>query len=170
MHRVRRSTGWPPIQVTLSVPPGRSRGVITSEELEAFIVRAKAASYVGDGDLRFTDGALEYCDSYFGGADFLGQEVVRLGATPIWGMNYYGYLLTPDVLDAAAAGRMIKRALTAMYAEGRFLGGFSYRQDDLVYVDESQGTVDRFEGAERIEVADGATAYRLSYHGGRILA
>ncbi|WP_020393222.1 DUF5680 domain-containing protein [Kribbella catacumbae] len=99
--------------------------MITSEELEAFIVRAKAASYVGDGDLRFTDGDLEYCDSYFGGADFPGQEVVCLGPTPIWGMNYYGYLLTPDVLDV--------------------------------------------EGAERIETAAGTTAYRLSYHGGRIL-
>jgi hypothetical protein len=143
--------------------------VITSEELEAFIVRAKAATYVGDGDLRFTDGDLEYYDSYFGGADFLGQEVVRLGQIPIWGMNYYGYLLEPDSLDAAGAGRVIKRALSAMYAEGRFLGGFSYRLDGWVYVDESRGTVERFEGAERIESADGRTAYRLSYHGGRIL-
>ena len=144
--------------------------MITSEELEAFIVRAKAASYVGDGDLRYTDGDLEYCDSYFGGADFLGQEVVRLGATPIWGMNYYGYLLEPSVLDAAGAGRIIKQALSAMYAEGRLLGGFSYRQEDWRYVDESQGSVQRFEGGERIETADRTAVYRLSYHGGRILA
>ncbi|MEU4395447.1 DUF5680 domain-containing protein [Kribbella sp. NPDC023855] len=143
--------------------------MITSEELEAFIVRAKAASYVGDGDLRFTDGDLEYRDSYFGGADFLGQEVVRLGSTPIWGMNYYGFLLEPGVLDAAGAGRIIKRALSALYAEGRFLGGFSYRHDGWVYVDESRGSVERFDGAERIETADRRAAYRLSYHGGRIL-
>jgi hypothetical protein len=144
--------------------------MITSEELEAFIVRAKAASYVGDGGLRFTEGDLEYCDTYFGGADFLGQEVVRLATTPIWGMNYYGYLLAPEMLDAAGAGRVIKRALTAMYAEGRFLGGFSYRQDGWVYVDESRGSVERFEGGERIETVGGTAAYRLSYHGGRILA
>jgi hypothetical protein len=70
--------------------------VISSEELEAFIVRAKAATYVGGGvasassrsgshDLRFSDGDLDYLDSYFGDADFLGQEVVHHCSLPVWG-------------------------------------------------------------------------------------
>lgn len=57
------------------------------EGLEKFIVRAKAATYVGDGasrrpcrtgsrDIAYEDGEWVYLDSYFGGADFLGQEVV----------------------------------------------------------------------------------------------
>jgi hypothetical protein len=75
--------------------------------LEAFIVRAKAATYVGDGaprppcrigahDIRYEDGGWAYLDSYFGGTDFLGQEVVWQTGTPVWAMNYYGRILRPD--------------------------------------------------------------------------
>jgi hypothetical protein len=53
-------------------------------QLNQFIVRAKAASYVGSGkesascrpgshDLRFGDGSFLYLDSYFGAADFIGE-------------------------------------------------------------------------------------------------
>ncbi len=59
------------------------------EQLHAFIVRAKAEAYVGEGrkslayrpdshDLQVAEGAFAYLDSYFGGTDFLGQEVVYL--------------------------------------------------------------------------------------------
>jgi hypothetical protein len=55
--------------------------------LERFIVRAKAHTYVsgagqaessraGSHDLVFEDGDWSYRDSYLGGTDFLGQEVV----------------------------------------------------------------------------------------------
>ncbi|GAA0609271.1 hypothetical protein HPO96_28970 [Kribbella sandramycini] len=148
-------------------------------ELETFVVRAKAATYAGDGgfaesgrpgahDLRFVDGELSYLDSYYGDADFLGQEVVHASGRPVWGMNYYGYLLQPERLTAAAAGRLIKQALSALYAEGRFLGGFSYRDGDLTYVDENSGDFARFEGTEYISGAGGAVYYRLRYHGGLI--
>jgi hypothetical protein len=83
-------------------------------------------------------------------------------------MNYYGYLLRPDLLDAAAAGQVIKRALSRMYAEGRFLGCFTDQQGGLTYVDQCDGNVDRFEGLERIATADGTVCYQLRYHGGRI--
>jgi hypothetical protein len=54
-------------------------------DLEAFVVRAKSATYVGGGitaessrlgshDLTFESNDWLYRDSYFGGTDFLGQE------------------------------------------------------------------------------------------------
>src|SRR3954451_1022199 len=103
--------------------------------LNAFIVEAKRATYVGNGstaepsrlgshDLSFSDGTLTYRDSYFGGTDFLGQEVVWNEDVPVWAMNYYGYISRPDLIDAMRAGATIKMALRAMYGEGRFLGGF----------------------------------------------
>ncbi len=148
-------------------------------ELTAFIVRAKSATYVGDGarllpyrpgshDLQFHDAPFGYHDSYFGGADFIGQEVVYHGPTPVWAMNYYGYLLS-DRIDAQLAGATIKAALTALYREGRFLGGFTYRAGDLTYVDENTGDVERFHGVEHIAHVDGERRYELRYHGGRIL-
>jgi len=88
------------------------------EELNAFIVRAKAAAYVGDGehispcrpgshDLRFEEGKWAYHDSYFGGSDFIGEEVVYFEGTPVWAMNYYGRILRADLISAAQAGQMI---------------------------------------------------------------
>src|SRR5512141_438585 len=147
-------------------------------ELNAFIVRAKAASYVGNGehvtpcrleahDLRFTDGEWSYHDSYFGGTDFIGGEVVYFAEKPVWAMNYYGRILRDDILTAAEAGQMIKVSLSRMYKEDRFLGGFEHMENDLTYVDSSEGNVDSFHGREFIRRGQ-ETAYELDYHGGLI--
>jgi hypothetical protein len=148
------------------------------DELNAFIVRAKAATYVGDGeqvtpcrtgshDLRFSDGKWEYHDSYFGGSDFIGEEVVYFAGKPIWAMNYYGRILRDDLLTGAQAGQMIKASLSHMYREDRFLGGFEHVENDLTYVDASEGNVDSFQGREIIR-REQEIAYELVYHGGLI--
>ena len=147
-------------------------------ELNAFIVRAKAATYVGDGehappcrtgshDLRISDGLWAYHDSYFGGSDFIGQEVVYLAESPVWAMNYYGRILRADLITAAEAGQMIKASLSRMYREGRFLGGFEHSENELNYTDASEGNVDCFHGREFIRRGQ-ETAYELDYHGGLI--
>ena len=74
------------------------------ELLNAFIVRAKAATYIGGGarslsrrpgshDLEYHEGVLSYLDSYFGGSNFIGQEVVFFDNQPVWAMKYYGRVL-----------------------------------------------------------------------------
>jgi Domain of unknown function (DUF5680) len=147
-------------------------------ELNAFIVRAKAATYVGDGehvtpcrtgshDLRFLDGEWAYHDSYFGGSDFIGEEVVYFAEKPVWAMNYYGRILRDNLLTGAEAGQMIKTSLSHMYSEGRFLGGFEYTENDLTYVDTSEGNTGSFHGRELIRRAQ-EIAYELRYHGGLI--
>lgn len=151
---------------------------IDIDELVAFIVRAKAATYVGDGqhvtpcragshDLHFSDGEWAYLDSYFGGTDFIGEEVVYFAGKPVWAMNYYGRILRDDLLTAAQAGQMIKTSLSLMYREGRFLGGFEHMENDLTYVDTSEGSMDSFRGREFIRRAE-ELAYELVYHGGII--
>ncbi|MBK9927428.1 MAG: hypothetical protein IPP66_19330 [Anaerolineales bacterium] len=151
---------------------------VNIDELNAFIVRAKAATYVGSGehakssrpgshDLHFTDGKWSYLDSYFGGTDFIGEEVVYFDDKPVWAMNYYGYILRDDLLTAAQAGQMIKASLSRMYKEGRFLGGFTHSEDGLTYVDTSDGTADHFHGREIIRRGE-EIAYELVYHGGLI--
>ena len=70
-----------------------------NQSLHDFIVRAKAATYIGDGqrvlscrsgshDLKFSDGNFAYLDSYFGGRDFVGEEVVYHDERHVWAMNY----------------------------------------------------------------------------------
>jgi len=146
--------------------------------LHTFIIRAKAATYVGGGekiaacrtashDLQFLDGDWSYLDSYFGGTDFIGEEAVWYAGEPVWAMNYYGYILRSELITPAQAGTMIKASLAHMYAENRFLGGFQYSQDGFTYFDTSRGELSRFTGREWIERA-GVKAYELVYHGGLI--
>lgn len=152
--------------------------MIDLDSLHDFILDAKAATYVGDGqpvlscrekshDLGFSCGAYQYLDSYFGGEDFLGQEVVYHQSQPVWGMNYYGAILKPDLITGAEAGAMIKASLSKMYTEGRFLGGWEHTQHNLVYQDTSQGDMTHFTGYEWID-QDGVKVYELFYHGGLI--
>ncbi len=147
-------------------------------ELNAFIVLAKAATYVGNGeradssrpgshDLEFRVGEWSYRDSYFGGRDFIGQEVVYQGGGPVWAMNYYGRILRADLITPTQAGQVIKASLTEMYKEGRFLGGFEHRHEQFVYHDSNTGDAASFKGSETITL-EGIAAYELVYHGGLI--
>ena len=148
------------------------------EHLHDFILSAKSATYVGSGepappcrtnshDLAFKQGDFRYLDSYFGGSDFIGEEVVYHNDQPVWGMNYYGSILVPDRISAEQAGAMIKASLSKMYAADRFLGGWTHSVEDLVYHDSSEGGLAHFSGYEWIEKA-GEKVYELFYHGGLI--
>ena len=147
-------------------------------DLERFIVSAKAATYAGDSgrvlptrldshDYQHVEGRWAYHDSYVGSADFLGQEVVYLDGRARWSMGYYGYLVRPDLIDAATAGRVVMTALSGLYREGRFLGGWQAAVEGFDYVDTSHGDVVRFTGLEWIE-RDGERVYELRYAGGLI--
>ncbi|OWV75888.1 XRE family transcriptional regulator [Rhizobium sp. R634] len=146
--------------------------------LNDFIVEAKAATYVGDGvprlpcrpgshDIGYERGDWRYLDNYFGGTDFAGQEVVWFGE-PVWAMNYFGCVIAPDLIDGRAAGTVIKAALSAMYRQGRFLGGMEFDHPLGRYIDRSEGGCNRFSGHECIMV-DGRKAYVLDYCGGLVI-
>jgi len=146
--------------------------------LNDFIVHAKAATYVGNGqqtpasrlgshDLVFEDGTWSYRDSYFGGRDFIGEEVVFLDGKPVWAMNYYGRILDASLISPQQTGQVIKASLSKMYIEGRFLGGFEHQYNQFSYLDTNEGDVTSFRGRETIQ-REGVVVYELVYHGGLI--
>lgn len=149
------------------------------QALQDFIIEAKAVTYMsgkrpqpvptrpGAKDIPYERGRYRYLDSHFGGTDFLGQEVVWQDEIPIWAMNYYGRIINPARFDGERAGTVIKQALTALYQEKRFLGGFAYQHALGEYVDQSAGDYRSFLGVERILVED-RTVYQLDYQGGLI--
>lgn len=152
--------------------------VIPLDNLEQFIVHAKAATYVGSGskclphrpashDLEYHEGEYEYLDSYFGGSNFIGEEVVYFNLKPIWAMNYYGRIIEPSYITAAEAGQVIKQSLSLLYLESRFLGGFVFSTAYGTYTDTNQGDFTSFTGKEWI-TRDGLIVYELYYHGGLI--
>lgn len=166
----------------LIAPYEREANTVTDslelEALERFIVRAKRSTYVGGGlkllpyrlgskDLQFAEGDWAYHDSYLGETDFIGQEIVYHQRKPAWGMNYFGTILKGDRITAAQAGEMIMKSLSRMYAEGRFLGGFEYREGELRYVDQNEGDVRSFRGREQISLGD-EIVYEMVYHGGSL--
>ena len=149
------------------------------DDLHSFIIQAKAATYVGNGahikscrlnshDLEFHHGDYYYLDSYFGGTDFIGEEVVYYKDQPVWAENYYGKILKPEMISAAEAGKMLKASLSMMYTEQRFLGAFRHEVDDLIYFDTNEGTYQHFRGLEWIE-KNNIRVYELFYHGGKII-
>lgn len=150
------------------------------KELTDIIVAAKAATYVGGGntvsasrpgahELSWERGQWLYLDSYFGGSDFLGQEVLWYRGEPVWAMNYYGYIKRLDLIDGKRAGATIKAALSQMYREERFLGGFDWMGPYGQYRDRSEGGTGQFRGREAILV-EGVEAYALDYFGGLVKA
>jgi hypothetical protein len=56
-----------------------------------------------------------------------------------------------------------------MYQEGRFLGDFEHTEEDLTYIDASEGNTECFHGREIIRRGQDL-AYELLYHGGMIRA
>ena len=146
--------------------------------LHEFVVKAKANSYVsrapkclpsrlGSQDIQFQDGQYHYLDSYYGGTDFIGQEVVVHEATPIWAMNYYGRIIEPSIYDSERAGNVIIESLSKLYKSGTFLGNSSNDTEWGTYVDTNEGDVTCFSGYEWIEWHE-TKVFELKYHGGLI--
>ncbi|MGL4237632.1 DUF5680 domain-containing protein [Tabrizicola sp.] len=147
-------------------------------ELHRFAIRAKKATYIGGGakapssrpnshDLAFSEGDWRYLDSYFGGTDFLGQEVIWLSGEPVWAMNYYGRISRPDLIDANRAGQTLLAALSTDGSQGRLIDNLDWQGPHGSYSIRASGDIAHFAGRETISV-DGAVAYELDYHGGLV--
>jgi len=150
-------------------------------DLERFIVQAKsngwvgalksgkkvAASRKGSFDITYDDGDFHYHDSFVGFSDFCGQEHVTHKNEPAWSMVYYGYLLQPNKFTGNEAVVVLKNALSKMYSENRFLGGFYYSEGSYEYRDINFGDYKRFSGIEKI-FKDKELVYELIYCGGTV--
>jgi Domain of unknown function (DUF5680) len=149
-----------------------------TENQIAFIVRAKANTWNGNGtsslsyrpgskDLQYHEENLSYLDSYFGGTDFLGQEVVWQDGVPLWAMNYYGHILHPDLYDGARAGITSQVGRGRVYATGSFLGDHAFTLEEANFRMKTNGDANSFAGSEWHE-KNGVIVYRFDFHGGTI--
>ena len=111
-----------------------------------------------------------YLDSYFGGTDFLGQEVVWHAGRASLGHELLRPHSPPERIDAATAGRVIKQALSALYREGPLSRRVRYSPSACMSTSTGRkASVGSFSGHEVIEM-DREAVYRLDYHGGLIRA
>lgn len=139
--------------------------------LTDFLLRAKRATYAGHAaevaaersgahEFFYEESPLNYRDSYFGGHQFHGQEVVCQDSQPLWCMNYSG-----RILSEVFSGDFLKLALRHGTADMPYRGPRLFRNVDYTYVCETEGTLDWFCGNESIYHRD-ALVYECRFHGG----
>lgn len=145
-------------------------------DIIAFLLRAKAAAYAGDGphaassrpasiDLPYQEGDLYYYDTYLGGLKFIGEEAVWQAGTPLWGMNYYGWMEIDDI--PAGFSPFLKAALRHVPEQAPFRGPQRFADGAFTYRCKWQGEFERYTGREAI-FFNGQKIYELVFHGGSI--
>ena len=151
---------------------------ISHRELADFLGVANKATYANKDapkstslrpsseDFHFEQGDLAYHDTYFGARDFIGGEIIYKTARPMWGANYYGYILNPttpteDVYSILRSALMQDSDILPVRGPQEHIEGTSK------YENQVDGTLDRFSGEERIYL-ENELVYRCWYHGGSI--
>ena len=142
-----------------------------------FLIKAKISTYA-DGikykvtstkpnsvDYHYAEDNYIYHDTYFGSKEFYGKETVYFDDKPIWYMEYKGGVLDDETTDIYA--KVLKPALKNVDNMFPLRGSKEFLIDDYKYTFETIGTLDKFEGIERIYKKD-KLVYELICCGGKI--
>ena len=150
-------------------------------DLQNFLIEAKKETYAngtvekakstrrGSSDYEYKNDKYSYHDTYFGGTDFQGQEVVyQQDDTPIWGMIYYGRTLD-ESLSEEAMDNALRPALMQVGEDDTIpvRGPKEFENQGYKYTFKVTGDLTSFEGEETIE-KEGTKVYTLKCHGGII--
>ncbi len=146
---------------------------INCDTLTQFIIKAKKLTYAGkknkidsirkgSHDYVFEEDEYKYCDSFFGTAPFIGQEIVYKKDKVCWAMNYYG-----KVLDHNFNGDFLKESLLLVSKIHPYRGPEMYKKGEYTYISDSLGDITSFNGTEKIYYKD-QKIYECLYHGGLI--
>ncbi len=150
---------------------------LNDPEFISFLIRAKRATYAagvetgqssrpGSHDLPYQEGDWYYLDSYLGGLSFIGEEAVWNQGRPVWGMNYYGWMLSGGIPEGFS--QFLKDALLCVPEDAPFRGPSEMVSGPYRYACQWQGGVANFSGSEWIEL-EGVKIYELRFHGGEIV-
>lgn len=148
-------------------------------QLSKFLVKAKISTYASSGEggekvipdgskeFEFKEEEFRYRDRYFGFNPFVGQEIVFQNRKIIWGMNYYGKVVS-KVISPRQVYQFLQESLKKIPEDEPFRGPQGFKKDNFKYFNKVKGTVEKFEGEEKI-FYKGKLVYRLIYHGGIVL-
>lgn len=152
------------------------------DKLYDFLIEAKQQTYAnanvekvqptrcGSKDYEYKNNGMVYHDTYFGGTNFMGEEVVYTDAEmPIWGMNYYGVTLDKNLTEEAI-DKALRPALMLVGQDDILpvRGPKEYINGDYKYTFEVDGDLEYFTGTETI-YKNNKPVYILKCHGGKII-
>lgn len=132
-------------------------------------IEKKASSRLGSSDYEYSSNGITYHDTYFGGVNFMGEEVVYIDKdTPIWGMNYYGVTFD-NTLSEEAIDKALRPALMLVGTDDILpvRGPKEFINGEYKYTFKVNGDLERFDGCEVI-YKDDIKVYELKCHGGLI--
>jgi len=147
-------------------------------QLSKFLVKAKINTYASSGEVgektlsdgskefKFAEKEFKYRDRYFGFNPFIGEEIVWQNEKVVWGMNYYGEVIS-EIIPAKNIYQFLQEALKKILEDKPFRGPDSFKKADFEYINKVEGTVERFKGEEIIFYKK-QVVYKLNYHGGLI--
>lgn len=118
-------------------------------------------------DYHFEEGELIYHDTYFGGRDFIGEEIIYEKEKPIWGANYFGFIIENKVNEKEVYNFLRKALMKKYSSKIPVRGPKKFSQSNWTYKSNIKGDVSRFVGKEEIFLK-GKIIYCCFIHGGFI--
>ena len=139
-------------------------------EIKLFLCTAKKNTYAAHSseikssrlhshDLCYNNEKYLYLDSYFGGENFIGEEVLYIDNKPYWSMNYMG-----RILDNNFSGDFLKECLLAVNIDKPYRGPEIYQNGNFTYHCNIKGSFDWFLGEEEI-FFQSKKVYECLFHG-----
>lgn len=138
-----------------------------------FLIKAKKSTYAGNGkeveasrlashDFCYKENSFLYHDTYIGGENFCGEEVVWHNQNPIWSMNYFGRITGDNFYI-----EFLKEALFHVSEDMPYRGPAIYTKGDYHYHCRTEGEFIWYQGYEEIFYVD-EKIYECYFHGGAI--
>ena len=151
------------------------------DNINEFLIESKKQTYAnekvekvnssryGSKDYEYKKVNMIYHDTYFGGINFIGEEVVYLDNQIYWAMNYYGITLD-ETLGEEAMDSALRPALMNVGKDNNIIpvrGPKEFINGEYKYTFEVEGDLDYFNGIEIIYKND-KKIYELRCNGGLI--
>lgn len=151
------------------------------DNIKEFLIEAKKQTYANEKvekvsssryeskDYEYKKDNMIYHDTYFGGTNFIGEEVVYLDDKIYWAMNYYGVNLD-ETLGEEAMDSALRPALMLVGEDNNVIpvrGPKEFINGEYKYTFEVDGNLDYFCGIEIIYKND-KKIYELRCNGGLI--
>lgn len=149
--------------------------------IEDFLIEAKKHTYANENvekvlsarknskDYEYKRDNMVYHDTYFGGTNFIGEEVVYVDDKTYWAMNYYGVTLD-ETLGEEAMDNALRPALMNVGVDKDVIpvrGPKEMINGEYKYSFEVIGDINYFSGIEII-YKNNKKIYELKCHGGLV--
>ena len=132
-------------------------------------VSKTASSRLNSNDYEYKKDNMIYHDTFFGGTNFIGEEVVYIDNKTYWAMNYYGTTLDEN-LSEEAMDKALRPALMKVGENNNVIpvrGPKEFINGEYKYVFEVNGDINCFNGIETI-YKNNVKIYELKCTGGLI--